>query len=191
MVKASEKLNRFMLMAGKHDAIAKKYGVSGYPTFIFVGPDGKKVGDASRDAGALVKQIDETAEKYNRSPKWAENEETATKAAKEGQLPLVILYRDEKPKSELAVQEFSAQPLAELYEKAVWVQRSIDVKSDEAKALGISAVPAVWIIDARIDDAKARILKKTSPKGATLKTDLVAVLKSWKKEETSKEEPKE
>ena len=177
-------------MAGKHDAIAKKYGVSGYPTFIFVGPDGKKVGDASREAGQLVKQIGETAEKYNRAPKWAANEESATAAAKEAQVPLVVYYRDDKPKSELALQEFSALPLAELYDKAVWVQKTIDVKSDEAKALGISAVPAVWIIDARVDDAKARVLKKSSPKGATIKTDLAAILKSWKKEEASKEEPK-
>jgi len=190
VVKASEKLNRYMMMAGKHDAVAKKYGVSGYPTFIFVGPDGKKVGDASRDAGALVKQIGETAAKFNRAPKWAENEETALKAAKEGQLPLVVYYRDDKPKSEQAELEFSAQPLAELYDKAVWVQKTLDVKSDEAKALGISSVPAVLILDARIDDAKARILKKSSPKGATIKTDLASILKSWKKGEASTEEPK-
>jgi hypothetical protein len=141
-------------------------------------------------AGALIKQIGETAEKYNRAPKWAENEETALKAAKEEQKPLVIYYRDDKPKSELGEQEFSAQPLAELYDKAVWVQKTLDVKSDDAKALGISSLPAVWIIDARLDDAKARILKKSSPKGATIKTDLAAILKSWKKDEASKEEPK-
>ena len=190
VVKASEKLNRYLMMAGKHDAVAKKYGVTGYPAFFFVGPDGKKVGDASRDAGALIKQIGETAEKYNRAPKWATSEESATAAAKEGQLPLVVYYRDDKPKSEQGVAEFSAQPLAELYEKAVWVQKTLDVKSDEAKALGISSLPAVWIIDARVDDAKARVLKKSAAKGATIKTDLAAVLKSWKKEEASKEEPK-
>ena len=192
MVKASEKLNRFMMMAGKHDAIAKKYGVSGYPTFIFIGPDGKKVGDASRNAEALIKQIDEIAEKYNRAPKWTATEEEAVKAAKEGELPLVVFYRDDKPKSALAEQEFSAQPLAELYDKAVWVQKTLDLKSDEAKSLGISALPAVWIIDARVDDAKARIVKKSAPKSATIKSDLASILKSWKKASTEapKEEPK-
>src|SRR5688572_17106543 len=137
-----------MMMAGKHDAVAKKYGVSGYPTFIFIGPDGKKVGDASRNAEALVKQIGEVAEKYNRAPKWAGSEEAAIAMAKEEQKPLVILYRDDKPKSEQAESEFSAQPLAELYDKAVWVQKTIDVKSDDAKKLGITSVPALWIIDA-------------------------------------------
>lgn len=190
VVKASEKINRFMMFAGKHDQVAKKYGVSGYPTFIFVGPDGKKVQDASRDAGALVKQIGEVATKYNRAPKWAESEEAALKSAKADQKPLVVYYRDDKPRSEAGEQEFSAQPLAELYEKAVWVQRTIDAKSDEAKALGVTTLPAVWIIDARVDDAKARILKKSSVKGATIKTDLAAILKTWKKDEESKEEPK-
>ena len=192
VVKASEKLNRFMLMAGKHDAIAKKYGVSGYPTFIFVGPDGKKVGDASRDAGALVKQIGETAEKYNRSPKWAENLETATGTARQEQKPLVIVYRDDKAKSEAAIQEFNAQPVAELYGKAIWVQATIDPKSDEAKAMGLTSLPALWIVDARIEDAKTRVLKKTgSIKSASIKTDLAAILKSWKKEGGSTETPKE
>ncbi|HEU4338721.1 MAG TPA: hypothetical protein VFS19_01520 [Planctomycetota bacterium] len=190
-MKASEKLNRFMMMAGKHDAVAKKYGVSGYPTFIFIGPDGKKVGDASRNAEALIKQIDEIAEKYNRAPKWAESEEAALKSAKTDEMPLVIFYRDDKPKSALAEQEFSAQPVAELYGKAVWVQKTLDVKSDEAKALGIKTLPEVWIIDARVDDAKARLLKKSAPRGATIKTDLAAILKTWKKTEGSNEEPKE
>ena len=192
VVKASEKLNRFMMMAGKHDAVAKKYGVSGYPTFIFIGPDGKKVGDASRDATTLVKQIGETAEKYNRSPKWAENEETGTGTARQEQKPLVVFYRDDKAKSEAAEQEFNAQAVAEFYGKAVWVQKTIDLKSDEAKTLGLTALPALWIVDARVDDAKARVLKKTGTiKAATLKTDLAAILKSWKKEGGSTEKPAE
>jgi hypothetical protein len=191
VVKASEKLNRFMLMAGKHDAVAKKYGVTGYPSFFFVGPDGKKVLEATRDAGGLIKQIGEVATKYNRAPKWAESEEAALKSARENQKPLVIFYRDAKPNSERAETQFSDQKLAELYEKAEWVQKTIEVKSDEAKALGITSVPAVWIIDARVDDAKARILKKSSPAAATLKTDLGAILKAWKKDEGSKEEPKQ
>jgi predicted DsbA family dithiol-disulfide isomerase len=194
-VKASEQINRFMMMAGKHDAVAKKYGVSGYPTFIFIGPDGKKVGDASRDAGALIKQIGDVAAKYNRAPRWAESEETAVARAKEEQKPLLIVYRDDKPKSEQAVGEFSAQALVEFYDKAVWVQKTIDVKSDEAKALGITSVPALWILDPRIDDAKAQVLKKLGlPKGgAAIKTELASVLKTWKKAEAEAapaEEPK-
>ena len=119
-MKASEKLNRFMLMAGKHEAIAKKYGVSGYPTFIFVGPDGKKVGDASHDAEALVKQIGETAAKHNRAPNWAESEEAAVAKAKEEQVPLVVVYRDDKPKSDAAILEFNAVPVAEWWGVAAW-----------------------------------------------------------------------
>ena len=191
-MKASEKLNRFMLMAGKHDAVAKKYGVSGYPTFIFIGPDGKKVGDASRDAASLVKQIGETAEKYNRSPKWAESEEAAVAKAKEDQVPLVVVYRDDKPKSDAAIQEFNAVAVGELYPKAIWVQKTINLKSDEAKTLGLTALPAMWIVDARVDDAKARVLKKVAAiRSASIKSEVESVLKSWKKSEVSKEAPAE
>jgi hypothetical protein len=192
VVKASEKLNRYMMMAGKHDAVAKKYGVTGYPSFFFVGPDGKKVGDASRDAGSLIKQIGETADKYNRSPKWSESEEVAIDAAKKGDMPLVIVYRDAKPKSDAAVQEFNAEPVAEFYGKAAWVQKTIDPKSDEAKTLGISSLPTMFIVDPRVDDAKARILKKVSTiQSAKIKSELASVLKSWKKAEASTEAPKE
>src|SRR5262245_22166889 len=114
-----------MMMAGKHDAVAKKYGVSGYPTFIFVGPDGKKVLDASRDAGALIKQIDDVASKYNRAPKWAESEDAAAAQAKESSKPVVVFYRDDKPRSEMASNEFGDKGLAELYEKAVWVTKTL------------------------------------------------------------------
>jgi hypothetical protein len=189
-VKTSEKLNRFMVMAGKHDAVWKKYGVNSAPTVMFLDPSGKKVGDGGRDSAGLIKQINEIAEKYNRSPKWAESEETATGEARQLEKPLVIVYRDDKPKSEAAIQEFNAQPVADFYTKAVWVQKTIDPKSDEAKAMGLTSLPAMWIVDARVDDAKARVLKKTgSIKAASIKTELAAILKSWKKAESSKEEP--
>ena len=192
VVKASEKLNRYMMMAGKHDAVAKKYGVTGYPSFFFIDPTGKKVGNASRDSASLIKQIGETAEKYNRAPKWSESLDSATEAAKKGDQPLVIVYRDAKPKSDAAVQEFNAEPVAELYGKATWVQHTFDVKSDEAKAMGITSLPTLVIVDPRVEDAKARILKKTSTiKSSSIKSDLAAVLKAWKKAEGSTEAPKE
>jgi hypothetical protein len=191
VVKASEKLTRIMVISGKHDQIRKKFGVTSSPQIFFLSSDGKKVAEGGRSSDGLIKQIDEIAQKYNRSPKWAESEESAVKTAKEEQKPLVVYYRDDKARSEQALQEFNLLPVADLYGKAVWVQRTIDVKSDEAKALGITSVPAVWIVDARVDDAKARVLKKIAPKAGTLKTELGAILKSWKKNEASKEEPKE
>lgn len=178
-----------MVISGKHDSIRKRYGVSSSPQIFFLAPDGKKVGEGSRAADALIKQIDETAVKHGRAPKWAETEESAIAAAKEGQMPLVVVYRDDKPRSESALQEFGAQPLSELYDKFVWVQKTLNLKSDEAKALGITAVPALWIVDVRVDDPKTRVLKKAGlPKaGAAIKADLAAILKAWKKSEATKE----
>jgi hypothetical protein len=172
------------VLAGKNDAVWKKFG-DGRPTLIFGSSE-----QVERPGGTpLAHQAVRRNRTGTRAPKWAENEETATKAAKGARCPR-HLHRDDKPKSEQAVPEFSAQPLAELYDKAIWVQKTIDLKSDEAKTLGLSSLPAVWIIDVRIDDAKTRVVKKSSPKGATIKTDLAAILKTWKKDEASKEEPK-
>jgi len=181
-----------MLISGRYDAIAKKFGVSGYPSIFLLKPDGTKAAEGSRSSDAIIKQIDDTLTKFGRSPKWAESEESGAAAAKEAQKPLLVVYRDDKAKSESAISDFGAKPLAELYDKFVWVQKTLDVKSDEAKALGITAVPALWIVDARIDDAKARVLKKIAlPKAAAgLKTEFEAILKSWKKTEATKEVPK-
>jgi len=173
-----------MVWSGKHDAVFKKYSVTGSPTIKFLKPDGTKVSDGGRDSAGLIKQINETAEKFNRAPKWAESVETATAKAKEETKPVVVFYRDGGAKSDSALEAFGAQPLAELYDKLVWVQKTIDPKSDEAKTLGITAVPALWVVDPRIEDPKGAVLKKIAlPKGgAALKTDLAAILKSWKKE---------
>ena len=183
-----------MLLAGKSDAVWKKFGVTGAPTLIFVDPTGKKVGTGDRGSATLIKQIGETLEKFTRAPKWSDSVEAAADEAKKDQKPLVVVYRDAKPASETALEAFGAQALAEQYGKAVWVQKTLDVKSDEAKSLGISAVPALWIIDPRVDDAKTRVLKKIGlPKpGAAISKELASVLKSWKKSSTEApaEEPK-
>ena len=183
-----------MLLAGKHDAVWKKFGVTGAPTLIFVDPTGKKVGTGDRGSATLIKQIGETLEKFTRAPKWADSVEAAADEAKKDQKPLLVVYRDAKPAPDAALEAFGAQPLAELYGKAAWVQKTLDIKSDEAKALGISAVPALWIIDPRVDDAKTRVLKKIGlPKGgAAISKELASVLKAWKKSSTEApaEEPK-
>ena len=191
VVRASEKLDRIMILAaGKNLDIWKRYGVSGAPTILFLSPDGKKVGEGGRDSAALIKQIGEVAEKHARAPKWAASEEAAVAAAKEGSKPLVIVYRDDKPNSERALVEFGALSLAELYDKAVWVQRKLDLKSDDAKGLGIASLPALWVVDVRVEDPKARVLKKVSlPKaGSALKSELGSLLKGWKKENAPKDE---
>lgn len=140
--------------------------------------------EGQTSAEVLAKEIKEVVAKHNRTPAWSEDEETAVATAKEEQKPLVLVYKDDTVKSDQAIPEFNVLPLAELYEKAVWLQRKIDVKSDEAKALGITSVPVLWIVDVRVADPQARVLKKVPlPKaGAGIKADLAGVLKTWKAE---------
>jgi hypothetical protein len=187
------RLTRIMTMKGRHDAVRKKYGVTESPTIQFLSSDGKLLDTGSTGAELLAKQIHEIADKNNRYPKWAETEEAAVAAAKEEQKPLLIVYRDDKAKSDQAIPEFSVLPLAEYYEKVVFVQKTLDLKSEEAKTLEIDALPVLWILDVRVEDPKARVLKKVPlPKpGTGIRTDLAAVLKTWKKTEGAKEEKKE
>ena len=173
-----------MTFKGRHDMIRKKFDVTSSPTIFYLSSDGKKVDEGQLSAEVMVKEINEVVEKHNRTPKWVEDEESAVATAKEEQKPLVVVYKDDKAKSDQAISEFNVLPLAELYEKIVWVQKKIDLKSDEAKALGITAVPVMWIVDVRVADPQARVLKKVPlPKpGAGIKTDLAAILKTWKGE---------
>lgn len=193
MVKASEKVTRVMVFSGRHDAINKKFGVSQYPTVLFLKPDGSKIGTANQDTTGLIKQIDEMLQKYGRSPKWMNSETEAAAEAKQDAKPLLVFYRDDGPKSDAAEKEFSTQPVSDLYGKAVWLVKRIDPKSDEAKALGITVVPAMWVVDPRIEDSKGAVVKKIAlPKaGAALKSELSAVVKGWKKDDAPKEEKKD
>lgn len=187
------KLTRIMTTKERHDAVRKKYGVTASPTIQFLSSDGKLLDEGTTAAELLAKQINEIAEKHNRTPKWAADEETAVTAAKEEQKPLVLVYRDDKAKSDQAMADFCVLQLAEMYEKVVWLQKTIELKSDEAKSLGIDALPVMWIVDARVSDFSARVLKKVPlPKpGTGIKSELAGVLKTWKKTEGAKETKEE
>jgi len=193
VVKASEKVTRIMVFAGKHDAINKKFGVRSYPTVLFLQPDGSKIGTANQDSSGLVKQVDEIVQKHGRAPKWVNSETEAADEAKKDGKPLLVFYRDDAAKSDNALKEFGTLPLSELYGKAVWLVKRIDPKSEDAKTLGITAVPVLWVVDPRIEDSKGAVVKKIAlPKaGAALKGELSAIVKGWKKDEAPKEEPKE
>jgi hypothetical protein len=187
------KLTRIMTFKERHEAIRKKYGVTASPTIQFLSSDGKLLDEGTTAPEVLAKQILEIAEQHNRSPKWAADEESALASAKEEQKPLVIVYRDDKARSDQAIPEFSVLPLAEMYDKIVWIQKTIDPKTEEAKAQGLDALPVMWIVDVRVDDPKTRVLKKVPlPKpGAGIKSDLAPILKAWKKSEGATQESKE
>jgi hypothetical protein len=124
----------------------------------------------------MTKQINEIADSHNRAPKWAADQSAALEAGKSADQPAVLVFVDASPKSEIAEKLLGDQALSELYGKFSWSRASLTVKSDEAKKIGLTTIPSMWVIDF------AKPLKKISlPKqGKDLKGELSGVLKSWK-----------
>lgn len=174
-----------MADSGRHIWLFKKYGVSSMPTVLFLDSEGKKVADLkSREASDVMEQMNEIADKHNREPKWAETEDAAFSAGKEEQKPVLIFFHDNGPKTEPASKAFGELPLADLLDRFVWVKKSVDAKSDEAKKLGLSSsLPALWVVDPQAEEPMSDPLKKIRlPKsGANLKSELTSALKSWEK----------
>jgi len=163
----------------------EKYKITSTPSTIFLDLEGK-------DAGALgdtsvfnvAKLMNETADKINRIPAWAENREKGLETGKSAAIPTILFFQDGKEKSLAVEAMFGEKPLAEILGSFVWIKVKFDPKSDEAKKLGIEKFPALLVVDPRLDDPMAKLLKKIdAPKAsAGLKTELDAVLKDWKKE---------
>lgn len=59
----------------KHKKVLTKYGVRGYPTLLFLDPEGGRVAEmASRTPADMRRQIEGVIEKHRREPKWEERE---------------------------------------------------------------------------------------------------------------------
>jgi len=146
-------------------------------------PDGKEVDRFRGKTGAdLVTQINEIADKYNRAPKWAEDQAKALEAGKSGDKPVALFFHDDSQKSQLAERFLGEQALTPVYEKFEWAKVPMDIKGDEAKKLGLTALPALWVVDAKAEDPLGKPLKKFAlPKsGTSLKGEMEALLKASK-----------
>lgn len=188
MVKASERLARVIADNGKHQFMFQKFGVKSMPTILFLGPEGTKVDNLKgADAKSIIQQINAVADKHNRAPKWAEDQEKGIEAARTDAKPVLMYFHDDGPKSQAAEKAFTDPAVADFYDKFVWIKRAIDMKSKEAKELGVTG-PTLWIVDGREENPLAKPLKKYSlPKGG-LKGEFTSFLKTWKAEPMPKKE---
>jgi hypothetical protein len=144
----------------------EKYKPSGYPTVIFLDPDGKeiaKLGD--RSPAAVAKQIDEIAEKFSRGPKWVADIAAALAAGKSESKPVALVFVDEKPKSTQFLQLLSDPSLAGDLDKAVFAKLDLKKDAEEAKKWKVSAAGTIVIVDASGDEPKAiKTLSGSGPK---------------------------
>ncbi len=182
MVKASEGLIRVLIDGDKYKEPMKTYGVSGYPTVMFLDPEGKQVAKlAGRDAGAVKTQFTEIADKHTRGPKWMESAEKALEAGKADSKPVVLYFGDDKPKSTGWVKVFGdASFKPELFEKCAFAK--VPFKKDDAfcKEWKVTEAPTLLIINNTGEKPEALKTLKAG-KAKDIKTALEDAVKKLEK----------
>lgn len=165
--------------------LKKKYGITGFPTVLFVDGEGNKVEELGSRAPEAVKgQILAVAAKYGVKVFEDLSLEDARKAAAERGKLLAILFLDESnPKFEPAnlylMSELVAKDAEEVRAQFVFVQRPLlegGKPTDEAKAYGApKASPVLLLVDPSVEDAKKSVVKKlTSGKKLVKELEKVA-----------------
>jgi thioredoxin-related protein len=175
----------------KNTDLSGKYGVKGYPTVIFVDPDGTEVAKlAGRDAAAVEKQILEIAEKYVK-PSFDTVDKAAEKA-KEDKKPVLIFFFTTKGDSQALEQALNDESMKEIMEKFAFAKIEIKKDNADAKKYGVAAStqPVLVIVDPAAEKPEAKPIKKlTGKKGPKeLKKEFEAALKKFA--EDPKPEPK-
>jgi len=178
----------------KNSDLSDKYGVKGYPTTIFVDPDGTEVAKlGGRDAASVEKQILEIAEKYVK-PSF-DSVDKAIEKAKEDKKPVLIFFFTQKGDSQALEQAMGDPTLKELMEK--FTLAKIEIKKDNADAkkysVASSTQPVLFVTDPNAEKPEAKPIKKlTGKKGPKeLKKDLEDALKKFESQpkDEKKDEP--
>jgi hypothetical protein len=144
----------------KNEDISTKFNVGGYPTVIFLDPEGTEVARlASRTPGAVASQIEEIAKKHGKSR--FETFEKAAEFAKENKKPVLYLFTKPGVNSSIAAAVEDAS-MKELVEKFVLCQSELVKGNADAKTAGVS--DSTMLILAPDGDLKKPLLKLTGRK---------------------------
>ena len=155
----------------------EKYKPSGYPTVIFLDPDGKEVAKlGDRAPAAVAKQIEEIAQKFSRGPKWLADAAAALAAGKADSKPVALVFVDDKPKSAQLLQARADPSLAADLDKTVFAKLDFKKDAEEAKKWKVTAAATIVLVDASGEEPKAiKTLSGSGPKA--LKTALEEAVK--------------
>lgn len=169
---------------GQNEELQQKYGVQGYPTAIYVDPEGKQIREmGSRDAGAIVSEIEGMAKKYPGRPSiWQGSFKAAVALGKQAKRPVAVYVAD--PKDDLL--KLNAKLMKDLGDrktKFLWV---LEIGHEAAlKTYGVEAAPAVIVVDPKAEDPLkeplGRLAIKADEKADVLNKALDEAHKSYKK----------
>lgn len=138
-----------------HDALMKQFNVTGFPTAIFIGPDGKEVARLrDRSPGGVKQQVEEVVRQHTRPTLRTDlTVEAGVAAAREARKLLAVFFADDRAAAENGpvIDAILAPALEQLRGRFVWVKRPLvgekNKATDEAKAAGARKSPTLVLID--------------------------------------------
>lgn len=157
---------------GSNAELQKRYGVTGYPTIIYVEPSGRSLGrPKSRNTATIRADLQALARRFpgKAASMWAPSWSAAVEEAKKGKIPLALYLTDGKG-------DFSrfSSALGPRRARFVWVSQVATPLSLQQH--GVDAAPTLVILDQRALDPRKAILGRIPlPKELTAEEFLKAL----------------
>jgi hypothetical protein len=185
VVKASAKLVMLKVdctVPNKVKETLQKYGVRGFPTMLFLDPDGKAVGQlGARDPAGIAKQFGDLSAQFRKTIPYAESVEAALAAGKKDGKPVLALFTDKSKDAEETEASLADDALLAALARCVVARHEIAKECELCRRFKAAAGVAVFVLDPRAEDPAAAPLAQMAGKrtAAALKADLEAALKKW------------
>jgi hypothetical protein len=169
---------------GQNGDLQTKYKVEGYPTVVYVDPEGKLIKEmGSREAASIVKEIEGLAAKYpGRPTMWQSSRKVALEAGKKAKKPVAIYLAGDKEDTAKLTTKLM-KDLSERKTRFLWV---LETATEETlKEFGVEAASTVVILNPSLEDPLkepvAKIAVKAEDKVDVLNKALDEAVKGMKK----------
>lgn len=169
---------------GQNSELQEKYEVKGYPTVLYLNPEGSKIREmGTREAGALTGEINGVAKKFPGRPSmWQNSLKGAMAAGKAAKKP-VALYVGKSDTDHAKLTAKLMKSLGDRKSKLLW---TFETGTEQAlKDRGLETAPAIVVYDPRSESSTSEPLGKITIKEGDddnlVNTALDEVLKNFKK----------
>jgi len=143
----NKRFNEFIFVRCGDKKTAQEVGAKRPPEVIFFNPDGEEYYRTGfRDASSLLRAMDEANKKYGpKEVSWTPYDDSAIANAN-GRVVLLAFANDSK-ESESTLKALEDRICVKFHEKVLFLKTEYRKDSDEAKKWGVSAAPAIVLID--------------------------------------------
>lgn len=139
--------------------LKEKYKISGYPTVLYVDTEGKQIRESgTREAGALVGEINSVAKKFPGRPTFWNNSFKGAAATKK-RVAVYVAHEDADP---VKMTMKLSKELGDRRAKLAWTWETGTAKVLEAR--GVESAPAVVLYEAADKDGAVNLLGKVTIK---------------------------